>query len=173
MGKMLGKKYTLRWDTDKKGVTCGWCTLSDPHDILTVAEIVAGFSGRVTTISAMMTSKFESPKEEEPKHIEIKYHLYFDSVNLTVTITLPKGTKKVDSITSILKSADWHEREMQDFYNLELQGHPNPRRLFLDESIQMTDNTMIPLSEALNGASTNTLWERIMRNRSREDNINE
>ncbi|HEX3028897.1 MAG TPA: NADH-quinone oxidoreductase subunit C, partial [Clostridia bacterium] len=79
----------------------------------------------------------------------------------------------VKSITPVLKSADWHEREMRELYNIELQGHPNSKRLFLDENIHMTDHTMIPLSEALNGASTNTLWEKIMKSDSKGADIRE
>lgn len=165
LSQQLGSKYTLRWEFDRKGVIYGWCKLADAGDIVTVAEIVAGLNGRVMTISPLITAS-----GEEREHVEINYHFYFDEVNCTVSIILPEGLKEVYSITPLLKSADWHEREMQELYNLKLLGHPNPKRLFLDSSIPWTDNTMIPLSEAMNGASTNTLWERIMqaKNKGRE-----
>lgn len=168
MADKLGKKYELHWDTDKKGVVCGWCKLADAGDICTVAELVAGLKGRVMTISSLVS---DSNKESE--HVEINYHFYFDEVNCTVGITLQNNLRKVKSITPILKSADWHEREMQELFNIEVQGHPNPKRLFLDESIRMKDRTMIPLSEAMNGASTNTLWERIMESNSKEAKTDE
>lgn len=154
----LGEKYELNWDIDKKGVVCGWCKLSNADDICKVAVLVAGYKGRVMTISPLIPTVIDKTGQ-----IEINYHFYFDGINCTASIVLPSGLKKVNSITTILKSADWHEREMRELYNMEIQGHPNPKKLFLDESIHMTDKTMIPLSEAMNGASTNTLWEKIMK----------
>lgn len=168
LAQQLGKKYALQWEVDRKGVVCGWCKLDDAADITAAAEIVAGFKGRVMTISPLITSD-----DKKSEHVEINYHFYFDSVNCTVKINLPGDLREVNSITPILKSADWHEREMQELYNIKLVGHPNPKRLFLDSSIQMTDNTMIPLSEAMNGTSTNTLWERVMESKNRGAKPNE
>lgn len=181
MTQKLGEKFDLKWDVDKRGVVCGWCKLADPDDIYTVAEIVAGLKGRVMTISPLNTPSAlvesvlgKSPDsapgdalaDEKPIKVVVNYHFFFDGINCTVTITMPDSHRTVRSITPVLISADWHEREMQELYNIKLQGHPNPKRLFLDESIYMTDHTMIPLSEALNGASTNTLWEKIMKSES-------
>lgn len=170
MTQILGGKFDLNWDTDKKGVVCGWCKLADYEDIYSVAEIVADFKGRIMTISPLNTpAAFAANVPGEPSVIDksinlvINYHFYFKGINCTVSITLPDIQRSVKSITPVLKSADWHEREMQELYNIKLQGHPNSKRLFLDENIHMTDHTMIPLSEAMKGASTSTLWERIMK----------
>jgi hypothetical protein len=167
MTQKLGKRFDLKWDIDRKGVVCGWCRLNDPKDIYSVAELVAGFKGRVMTISPLntpveFTEGSGSATAEKQLNVVINYHFYFDGIDLTAAITLPDNARTVKSITPVLISADWHEREMQELFNIKLQGHPNSKRLFLDEGIHMTDHTMIPLSEALNGASTNTLWEKIM-----------
>ncbi|WP_200798710.1 NADH-quinone oxidoreductase subunit C [Bacillus tuaregi] len=170
----IGETYSLKWDQDKKGVVCGWCKLENPEDLYTVAEIIAGYKGRVMTISPLNTpAEFASPSEvsrveDKPITLIINYHFYFLGLNCTVRITLPSLERKVNSITPVLKSADWHEREMQELYNIKLQGHPNSKRLFLEENIYMTDHTMIPLSEAMNGASTSTLWEKVMKSDGKE-----
>ncbi|MFB0920586.1 MAG: NADH-quinone oxidoreductase subunit C [Oscillospiraceae bacterium] len=182
--RMLGAKFSLKWDVDKKGVVCGWCRLDEADDIYSVAEAVKSFSGRVMTISPLNTpnvipgqapgnSSDEAPKNEEPVKVVINYHFYFQTLNLTVCITLPDDRRAVKSITPVLISADWHEREMRELYNIDVQGHPNSKKLFLDESIHMTDHTMIPLSEALKGASTSTLWEKIMKSGKKEENAGE
>ena len=183
MSEKLGDKFDLKWDTDRKGVVCGWCRLDRPDDIVAVAEIVAGFHGRVMTISPLNTpsplaeqaadAASKEDKPEKPIQVVVNYHFYFDQLNLTAAITLPDDKRTVKSITPVLISADWHEREMQELFNIKLQGHPNPKRLFLDKDIYMKDHTMIPLSEALNGASTNTLWERIMESNQKGANSNE
>lgn len=178
----LGETFELEWDTDRKGVVCGWCKLAAPADIVIVAKVVAELKGRVMTISPLNTPSplveqvpVDSENTEPGKSIQvvINYHFYFNEINLTAAITLPDDQRTVNSITPILRSADWHEREMQELFNIKLQGHPNPKRLFLDKDIYMQDHTMIPLSEALNGASTNTLWERIMESNQKGANSDE
>jgi hypothetical protein len=171
MTQKLGDTFDLKWDIDKKGVVCGWCKLANPEDIYSVAELVAAFKGRVMTISPLNApAAFAGDVSKDDSAIEtgvvINYHFYFGGINCTVCITLPDSPRTVKSITPVLISADWHEREMQELYNMKLQGHPNSKRLFLDENIHMTDHTMIPLSEALKGASTTTLWEKIMKSGS-------
>jgi NADH-quinone oxidoreductase subunit C len=151
-------KFTLRSEVDRKGVTFVWCKLENASDITKAAEIVADFKGRIMTISALIANS-----NEKSEHVEISYHFYFDKINCTVSITLPGNLREVKSITPILKSADWHEREMQEFYKIKVIGHPNPRELFLGKNNQMGENTMIPLSAAMNGTSTSTLWERVMK----------
>jgi NADH-quinone oxidoreductase subunit C len=168
LSEKLEGKFTLRSEIDRKGVMFIWCKLENVSDITKVAELVAALNGRIMTISALIASN-----NEESEHVEVSYHFYFEKVNCTVSITLPKDLREVKSITPILKSADWHEREMQEFYKIKLIGHPNPKRLFLDYSIELEDNAMVPLSAAMNGASTSTLWERVMESSSREGKVNE
>ena len=179
----LGEKYSLKWDVDKKGVVCGWCRLDEPDDIYPVAQLVKDFGGRVMTISSLNTPNVipgkapdaapNNAENKEPINVVINYHFYFEGINLTASITLPDNNRAVKSITPVLKSADWHEREMRELFNIKLEGHPNAKKLFLDESINMTDHTMIPLSEALKGASTSTLWEKIMKSNRKEADADE
>lgn len=176
----LGVNFDLRWDIDKKGVVCGWCRLNDADDICAVAEVISDLKGRLMLISPLNTpeafventpkaSPLKDPEADKSILVVINYHFYFDGINLTASITLPDDQRAVKSITPILKSADWQEREMQEFFNIKLQGHPNPKKLFLEEGFHMTDHTMIPLSEAMDGASTSTLWEKIMQSGKKED----
>lgn len=166
LSNKTGGKFTIESETDVKGVTFGWCRLDNYEDIIAAAEIVAELGGRIMTISPLII-----PQNAGAERVEINYHFYFKRVNCTVTIRLPEGERKVGSITPIIKSADWHEREMQEFYNIKLSGHPNPRALFLPKDFKMGDNTMVPLSAAMNGSSTNTLWERVMKSSSEEEEI--
>ncbi len=180
----LGNRFELQWDIDKKGVVCGWCRLLEADDICVIAEVIAGLKGRLMLISPVNTpealpentpeySPYNDSDTKNPIIVVINYHFFFDGVNLTACITLPDNQRAVKSITPILKSADWQEREMQEFYNIKLQGHPNPKRLFLEEGFHMTDHTMIPLSEAMDGASTSTLWEKIMQSDRKDADISE
>jgi NADH-quinone oxidoreductase subunit C len=47
-------------------------------------------------------------------------------------------------------------------FGINLVGHPNPKRLFLDESIaEGILGEYMPLSQAMNGAATCCMWEKI------------
>ncbi|GAW92320.1 NADH-quinone oxidoreductase subunit C [Calderihabitans maritimus] len=154
--RVLGEEVSLRWETDAKGVVWGWCKLSDPEKITEVASIVSVLGGRVITISPYLTKD-----TEQREALEIAYHFDIDGCTCTVTITVARSVGEVKSITPILKSADWHEREMQEMYDIKVVGHPNPKRLFLDESIDPGVMNLVPLSAAMNGATSKTLWEKV------------
>ncbi|BCO09414.1 hydrogenase subunit CooU [Desulfolithobacter dissulfuricans] len=124
--------------------------LHDKSDIAAVATLVRKHGGRVVTVSPYVIDS----------GYEIAYHFDVDGVLLTATLVTEDGT--VASITPYLKSADWTEREMQDLFDITLVDHPNPERLILDESIaQGIFKEYMTLSDAMAGAATNTLWERI------------
>lgn len=40
---------------------------------------------------------------------------------------------EIESLTGLYSGADWHEREAYDFFGIRFAGHPDLRRLFLDD----------------------------------------
>ena len=40
---------------------------------------------------------------------------------------------EIESLSGIFASANWHEREAYDFFGIRFAGHPDLRRLFLEE----------------------------------------
>lgn len=65
--------------------------------------------------------------------MEVIYHLYslpFDQ-HLTLKVILDRQNPKVDSITSIWRGANWHEREAFDLYGIKFNIHPDLRRILL------------------------------------------
>jgi Ni,Fe-hydrogenase III component G len=70
---------------------------------------------------------------DTPRGIEVLYHFSFDEAGLVVTlkVLLDKENPKVDSITPIVKGAEWIEREIHELLGVEFVGHPNMRRLLL------------------------------------------
>ncbi|MCF6188325.1 MAG: NADH-quinone oxidoreductase subunit C [Desulfobulbaceae bacterium] len=127
-----------------------YISLHDKGDIGKVASVFQHHGGRVITITPYVVDS----------GYQIAYH--FDVTGIVLTVTLLTEDGSVDSITPILKSADWTEREMQDLFDIKIIGHPNPDRLILDESMaQGIFKEYMTLSDAMTGAATNTLWERI------------
>lgn len=65
--------------------------------------------------------------------IEILYHFAFDSIGKVVSIRviLPHEKIEVESISNIIKGAQWIEREIQDILGVKFLNHPDPRRFIL------------------------------------------
>ncbi|MCL5929766.1 MAG: NADH-quinone oxidoreductase subunit C [Candidatus Thermoplasmatota archaeon] len=65
-------------------------------------------------------------------HLEVLYHL-LSSKNNTRIIVKTKTDGEVDSVTSLWKGADWHERETWDLVGIKFKNHPNLKRILLAE----------------------------------------
>jgi NADH-quinone oxidoreductase subunit C len=68
---------------------------------------------------------------EYEDRFESVYHLWsYSNYNLlALKAIIPKDSPKIASVTSIWKSADWHERESYDLMGIVYEGHPNLTRI--------------------------------------------
>lgn len=65
--------------------------------------------------------------------MEIAYNLYsipFD-LHLMLKITIPRDDAKVESVSGIWRTADWHEREIFDMFGVHFNNHPDLRRILM------------------------------------------
>lgn len=69
------------------------------------------------------------------EHLESLYHLRSISQNwlLQVRVKLPNDQPEVDSLVAIYPSANWLERETYDMFGIIYRGHPDLRRILLDD----------------------------------------
>jgi Ni,Fe-hydrogenase III component G len=67
------------------------------------------------------------------REIAIVYHIDCGGVLLNLKLTVPKRAPRLLTITDIFPGAILYERELMDMLGVEIQGHPDPRRLFLPE----------------------------------------
>jgi NADH-quinone oxidoreductase subunit C len=69
----------------------------------------------------------------DAKTMEVAYNLYSIPFNhhIMIKVTLPRENPEVESLTSIWKTADWHEREVFDLYGIKFLNHPDLRRILL------------------------------------------
>jgi len=67
--------------------------------------------------------------------IEILYHFSFDSVGKIITLRtkIDKENPEIESITPIIKGAEWIEREIYELLGVRFKNHPNLKRLLLAE----------------------------------------
>ena len=70
--------------------------------------------------------------EEEPR-FEVNYHLFSTThySRLRLKVLLSEDDPKVPSVTTLWKTADWHERETFDMFGIVFDGHPDLRRILL------------------------------------------
>ncbi len=68
------------------------------------------------------------------KEIEIIYHVSCgDGVLLNLRLKVSKRAPKVPTVTDIFPGAILYERELMEMLGVKVDGHPDPRRLFLPE----------------------------------------
>ena len=75
--------------------------------------------------------------EEEPR-FEVNYHLFSTSKHhrWRLKVLLNEENIHVDSVTSVWRTANWHERETYDLFGVIFDGHPDLRRILLPEDWQ-------------------------------------
>jgi NADH-quinone oxidoreductase subunit C len=167
--------------TNAKSVCCSWCKLADKDDLLPTAAFMKSIGARLSTITILQPKAPPTPPAKEGtttvtptffggitsdgKTFEIDYHFDIDGDTLTLIVHVPYGGG-VQSLTTLFRCADWPERELMELYSVVVLGHPDPRRLFIDPSI---DNAvlerLIPFSALVNSATTKGLWEKILANK--------
>ena len=100
----------------------------------------AGVSGYYGTaggrdLNDPMTQGYERLPAPKPKRFSLNYHLLRvadDSARVRVQLWLDDG-QAVDSVVSVWATADWHEREAFDMLGIPFAGHPNLRRILMDD----------------------------------------
>lgn len=158
LARRIGEEVAVEWRTDAKGVLTGWCRLREGAFILPAAEGVAELAGRLSMVTA---SRFDRTKEHGMR--EVAYHFDLDGTTLTLAIELPLDGAQVPSLTPVFRNADWNEREFMELYDIRVLGHPDPRRLFIDKSIEPAAfERLVPYSTFSNGASSKALWDKVM-----------
>ena len=72
---------------------------------------------------------------DTPKAIEIIYHFSFDKGSLIISLrtTIAKPDLAIESITPIIKGAEWIEREIWELLGVNFKNHPNLKRLLMAE----------------------------------------
>jgi NADH-quinone oxidoreductase subunit C len=84
----------------------------------------------------------KAPKAGFEPHLEVVYHLssFTHRHRFVVKVLLPRWKDgkpgelpEVRSVTSLWRTADWHEREVYDLSGVWFTGHPDLRRILLAE----------------------------------------
>ena len=70
--------------------------------------------------------------EEDPR-FEVNYHLFSTKHynRLRLKVLLSEDEPNVTTVTTVWKTANWHERETYDLFGIIFEGHPDLRRILL------------------------------------------
>jgi NADH-quinone oxidoreductase subunit C len=70
----------------------------------------------------------------EPR-IWMAYHLHSPDHNHRVRLKagLPGDDLRIASVAEVFAAADWHEREVYDFFGVTFDGHPDLRRILMPD----------------------------------------
>jgi NADH/F420H2 dehydrogenase subunit C len=98
---------------------------------------VSGYIGTATgrDLNMPMTQGYQKLPEPKPKRFAVNYHLLSVSdapQRLRVQVWLDEG-EPVPSVIEVWPTADWHEREAWDMMGIQVAGHPNLKRILMDE----------------------------------------
>lgn len=71
-------------------------------------------------------------------HLETVYHVRSTTRNqlLQLKVRIDNGRPEVDSVVSVWPTANWLERETYDLFGIRFAGHPDLRRMLLDDDFE-------------------------------------
>ncbi len=101
---------------------------------------VAGYIGTASgrDINHPATQGLEALPELKPRRFSVSYHLLrvvsgaHEAPRLRVQVWVEDG-EPVPSVVSVWPTADWHEREAWDLMGIRIEGHPNLRRILMED----------------------------------------
>jgi NADH-quinone oxidoreductase subunit C len=75
--------------------------------------------------------------EEDPR-FEVNYQLFSTTKfhRLRLKVLLAEDDARVPTVTTVWRTANWHERETWDMFGVRFDGHPDLRRILLPEDWQ-------------------------------------
>jgi NADH-quinone oxidoreductase subunit C len=108
----------------------------------TEPSLAFDYLNSVTAVDYFEPDEKKAAKADWKPHIEVVYHLFSmkHKHSLVLKVLLPrwKGDEagvlpELQSVASVWRTADWHERECYDLLGIRFTDHPNLRRILCPE----------------------------------------
>jgi NADH-quinone oxidoreductase subunit C len=119
-------KFEAEWEEEMGRLTL------PAEQILPVCEFLWKNPATYFDSLSCLTSIDQGP---EAGKMEVIYTLYSIPNHLTLhlRVILDRSSPTISSVSSIWRTADWHEREAFDLLGIQFSGHPDLRRILLPE----------------------------------------
>lgn len=119
----LGNKFTDWFDKTDNRIY----VKLNPEDIVETTKVLhKDLGARFITASGM----------DAPDGFEIHYHFAFDRYNKVITVKVKiksKDNPEIESITPLMRGAEWIEREIHELLGIKFKNHPNLKKLLLSD----------------------------------------
>ncbi|MCU0429759.1 MAG: NADH-quinone oxidoreductase subunit C [Cytophagaceae bacterium] len=101
-----------------------------PERLLEVTEFLKRHPSCYFDTLSCLTAIDNGP---EKGTMEVIYHLYSIPFHhsLVLKIEIPRTEPRVESLSAVWRTAEWHEREAYDFFGITFLHHPDLRRILL------------------------------------------
>jgi NADH-quinone oxidoreductase subunit C len=68
----------------------------------------------------------------------VVYHIFSiaNKFRLRLKTDVDESDLNIDSVSSVWKTANWHERETYDMYGINFNNHPDMRRMYMPEEFE-------------------------------------
>ncbi len=130
----LNEKYLTdrKVETDKLNEAIIWAKSPEDAKIL-VRSFMVDPIFKIDFLSDL-TAYDNQDQEDGDKRFVLVYQLYSTELKIRVRIKcLVDETEEAQTITDVFLGANWLEREVFDMYGIKFKGHPNLRRILMDE----------------------------------------
>ena len=119
----IEEKFSLEKLESVDGIPTYYATL---NDIFEIGKVLKKHFEILLDITAVDYFK------KKEKRFEVVYHFLSlkEKVRLRIKVPVAEG-EKVPSYTPLWKNANWLEREVDDMFGIEFEGHPDLRRILL------------------------------------------
>lgn len=118
---------------------------ADPLKINKIAEFLSSddrlLFDSLMNLSGVDDANGEKQKDEQGDDViqggtlSVYYHLHSTKLHhkFTLKVSAPLENPEVESVESIWKTANWHEREAYDLIGIKFLHHPDLRRILMPE----------------------------------------
>jgi NADH-quinone oxidoreductase subunit C len=101
------------------------------------SQPVSGYIGTASgrDLNSPMTQGLQVLPKPKPKRFALNYHLLAlgpEPRRIRLQAWLDEG-ESVSTVIGVWPTADWHEREAWDLMGVGIHGHPNLKRILLDD----------------------------------------